>query len=149
MILNINGTKQDVPVSPNEDLLGVLRNTLDLTGTKYGCGEGGCGACMVLVDGKAGPSCVTPVSAVAGMEVTTIEGLENGNKLHAVQEAFLKTDPFQCSYCASGMIISAVALLKSNPSPTDEEIVTAMNRNICRCGTYQYILKAIKLAIKS
>jgi isoquinoline 1-oxidoreductase alpha subunit len=129
-----------------------------LTGSKYGCGEGACGACSVLVNGRLSRSCITPVNSVAGKEVTTIEGLEintplndavGHGKLHAVQEAFLTIDGFQCSYCASGMIISAVALLNSNPSPSEEAIVKAMNGNICRCGTYPYIIEAIKLASKS
>ena len=104
---------------------------------------------MVLVNGNPTPSCITPVNSVAGKEVTTIEGLGMDGKLHAVQQAFLAIDGFQCSYCASGMIMSAVALLKKNPSPSEEAIIQAMNRNICRCGTYPYIIKAIKLASKS
>jgi aerobic-type carbon monoxide dehydrogenase small subunit (CoxS/CutS family) len=149
MVLNINGRKYDVNVQPDAELLFVLRNDLDLTGTKYGCGEGACGACIVLINGKATRSCVTPVMAAAGKDITTIEGLENNGKLHPVQEAFLKADPFQCSYCASGMIMSSVALLKTNPSPTEDDILSAMNGNICRCGTYLNILKAIKLASNS
>ena len=149
MVLNINGTKHEVNVEPDSELLSVLRNDLDLTGSKYGCGEGACGACTVLVNGKATRSCITSVSSVAGKEITTIEGLEKSGKLHAVQEAFLKTDPFQCSYCASGMIMSATALLNTKPSPSEEEILTAMNGNICRCGTYLNIMRAIKLASKS
>ena len=146
MVLNVNGVKHEVTVDPDVELLYVLRNHLDLTGTKYGCGEGACGACTVLINGTPSPSCITPVSSVANKEVTTIEGLEKNGKLHAVQEAFLTTDAFQCSYCASGMIMSAVALLKNNPAPTDDAIIKAMNGNICRCGTYPYIVKAIKLA---
>ena len=149
MVLNVNGRKYDVNVQPDAELLFVLRNDLDLTGTKYGCGEGACGACIVLINGKATRSCVTPVRAAAGKDITTIEGLENNGKLHPVQEAFLKADPFQCSYCASGMIMSSVALLKTNPSPTEDDILSAMNGNICRCGTYPNILKAIKLASNS
>ena len=149
MVLNINGTKHDINVEPDSELLSVLRNDLDLTGSKYGCGEGACGACTVLVNGKATRSCITSVSSVAGKEIITIEGLEKDGKLHAVQEAFLKTDPFQCSYCASGMIMSATALLNNKPSPSEEEILTAMNGNICRCGTYLNIMRAIKLASKS
>jgi len=149
MVLNVNGVKYEVTVDPDVELLTVLRNNLDLTGSKYGCGEGACGACTVLINGKPVRSCITPVSSVAGKEITTIEGLEKEGKLHPVQEAFLTTDAFQCSYCASGMIMSAVALLKNNPAPTDDAIVKAMNGNICRCGTYPYIIKAIKLASKS
>jgi len=149
MVLNVNGVKYEVTVDPDVELLTVLRNNLDLTGSKYGCGEGACGACTVLINGKPVRSCITPVSSVAGKEITTIEGLEKEGKLHPVQEAFLTTDAFQCSYCASGMIMSVVALLKNNPAPTDDAIVKAMNGNICRCGTYPYIIKAIKLASKS
>jgi aerobic-type carbon monoxide dehydrogenase small subunit (CoxS/CutS family) len=146
MILNINGVRHELTLDPDMELLNVLRNNLDLTGTKYGCGEGVCGACTVLIDNKPTRSCITPVSAVAGKEIITIEGLEKNGKLHPVQDAFLKSDPFQCSYCASGMLMSAVALLKNNPSPGEEAIVQAMNGNICRCGTYPNIVKSIKLA---
>ena len=146
MVLTINGEKHEVAVDPDVELLSVLRNNLDLTGSKYGCGEGACGACTVLVNGKPVRSCTTSVSSVVGKEITTIEGLEKNGNLHPVQEAFLKADPFQCSYCASGMIMSAVALLKSNPSPTEDAIIKAMNGNICRCGTYPSIVKSIKLA---
>ncbi len=149
MVLNINGINREVTVEPDANLLSVLRNHLDLTGSKYGCGEGACGACMVLINGKPMPSCVTPVSMAAGKEIITIEGLEKNGKLHPVQQAFLTADPFQCSYCASGMIMSSVALIRSNPSPTEDEIVAGMNRNVCRCGTYLNIVKAIKLASKA
>jgi len=149
MILNINGERHEVSVDPDTGLLTVLRDWLGLTGSKYGCGEGACGACMVLINGNPSPSCITPVNSVIGKEVTTIEGLETDGKLHAVQEAFLAIDGFQCAYCASGMIMSAVALLTNNPSPSEDAIIKAMNRNICRCGTYPYIIKAIKLASKS
>ena len=148
MVLNVNGKKHDVAVDPGVELLSVLRNNLDLTGSKYGCGEGACGACTVLVDGKPTRSCITSVSSVAGKEIITIEGLETGGKLHPVQEAFLKSDPFQCSYCASGMIMSAVALLKANSSPSEDAVIKAMNGNICRCGTYPAILTAIQQASK-
>ena len=149
MILNVNGEKHEITVDPDVELLTVLRDNLDLTGSKYGCGEGACGACTVLINGKPTRSCITQVGSVTGKEVTTIEGLEKNGELHKVQEAFLSTDAFQCSYCASGMIMSAVALLESNPSPTEDAIVKAMEGNICRCGTYPYILKAIQLASKS
>src|SRR5712691_11341439 len=146
--LSVNGRDYTLDADPQTSLLTALRNHLDLTGSKYGCGEGACGACTVLVNRKPLRSCITPVSSVADKEVTTIEGLEKNGKLHAVQEAVLTTDAFQCSYCASGMIMSAVALLKNNPAPTEDAIVKAMNGNICRCGTYPYIVKAIKLASK-
>ncbi len=146
MIVNVNGKKHEVAVDPDVELLTVLRDYLDLTGSKYGCGEGACGACTVLINGKPARSCSTTVSAVADKEITTIEGLAKDGKLHPMQEAFLIADVFQCSYCASGMIMSAVALLKANPAPSEEAIVKAMDGNICRCGTYPYIVKAIKLA---
>jgi aerobic-type carbon monoxide dehydrogenase small subunit (CoxS/CutS family) len=146
MILEVNGIKHQITADPDVALLNVLRNQLDLTGSKYGCGEGACGACTVLISGKPVHSCITPISAVEGKEITTIEGLEKNGKLHAVQEAFLTTDVFQCSYCASGMIMSTVALLNSNPTPSEDAILRAMNGNICRCGTYPFIVKAIKLA---
>jgi aerobic-type carbon monoxide dehydrogenase small subunit (CoxS/CutS family) len=146
MVLNVNGVKHEVTVEPDVDLLTVLRDELDLTGSKYGCGEGVCGACTVLVNGRPSRSCITTVSAAVGKDIITIEGLEKDGKLHPVQQAFLATDPFQCSYCASGMIMSAVALLKTNPSPTEDAIINSMNGNICRCGTYLNIIKAIKLA---
>jgi aerobic-type carbon monoxide dehydrogenase small subunit (CoxS/CutS family) len=146
MVLDVNGVKHQITADPDVALLNVLRNHLDLTGSKYGCGEGACGACTVLINGKPAHSCITPISAAEGKEITTIEGLEKNGKLHAVQEAFLTTDAFQCSYCASGMIMSAVALLNSNPSPSEAAILQAMNGNICRCGTYPFIVKAIKLA---
>jgi len=149
MVLNVNGLKREVIVDPDVALLTVLRDHLDLTGSKYGCGEGACGACTVLINDNPTRSCITPVGNAANKEVTTIEGLEKNGKLHPVQEAFLKTDAFQCSYCASGMIMSVAALLKKNNNPTEDAIIKAMNGNICRCGTYPYILNAIKLATKS
>ena len=149
MFLNVNGVKREVTVDPDVALLTVLRDYLDLTGSKYGCGEGACGACTVLINGNPARSCTTPVGTATNKEIITIEGLEENGKLHAVQEAFLTTDAFQCSYCAPGMIMAAAALLKKNPKPTEDAIVKAMNGNICRCGTYPYILKAIQLAAKS
>jgi aerobic-type carbon monoxide dehydrogenase small subunit (CoxS/CutS family) len=149
MILNVNGVKREVNADPDVALLTVLRDHLDLTGSKYGCGEGACGACTVLINDNPTRSCITPVGNATNKEIITIEGLEKNGKLHPVQEAFLKTDAFQCSYCASGMIMSVAALLKKNNDPTDDAIIKAMNGNICRCGTYPYILKAIKLAAKS
>jgi aerobic-type carbon monoxide dehydrogenase small subunit (CoxS/CutS family) len=149
MVLNVNGEKHEITVEPDVALLTVLRDHLDLTGSKYGCGEGACGACTVLINGNTTRSCITPVSSVADKEITTIEGLEKNGKLAAVQEAFMTTDVFQCSYCASGMIMAAAALLKKNPAPSEEAVVKAMNGNICRCGTYPYIVAAIKLASTS
>jgi len=149
MVLHVNGAKHEITVGPDVPLLTVLREHLNLTGSKYGCGEGACGACTVLINGNTVHSCITPVSGTASKEIITIEGLEKNEKLAALQQAFLTTDVFQCSYCASGMIMAAAALLKKNPSPSEEAIVQGMNGNICRCGTYPYIIKAIMLASSS
>jgi len=148
MVLHINGVKHEVNTEGDLPLLQVLRDHIGLTGSKYGCGEGACGACTVLVNGNPTRSCITPVSMVSNKEITTIEGLEKNGRLHPVQEAFLAIDGFQCSYCAPGMIMSAVALLKNNPSPSEEAIIRAMDGNICRCGTYPYIVQAIQQAAK-
>lgn len=144
--LTVNGKKLTVAVDSQTSLLSVLRNDLDLTGTKYGCGEAQCGACTVLVDGVQTRSCVTPVGRVANKKITTIEGLEKDGQLHPVQEAFLKADAMQCGYCTPGMIMSSVALLNKNAKPSREEIVRHMDRNVCRCGTYLRIIAAIQLA---
>lgn len=144
----VNGKQQRITAPPDEPLLWVLRDHLQLTGTKYGCGEGQCGACTVLLEGKSVRSCLTPVVAAAGKHVVTVEGLEQNGALHPVQQAFLREEAFQCGYCTSGMILSAVALLGGNRNPTDDEIVHAMSGNICRCGTYQRIRAAIKEAAK-
>ena len=149
MTLNVNGARHEISVDPDLELLTVLRNNLELTGTKYGCGEGACGACTVLINGHATRSCITSVSSVGDKEITTIEGLEKNGNLHKIQLAFLTIDAFQCSYCASGMIMSAVSLLDRNPNPSEDAIVKAMNGNICRCGTYPYIVKAIQQISKS
>lgn len=146
MELQVNGKRYSVSAGSGTSLLFVLRDELDLTGSKYGCGEGQCGACTVLVDGKAVRSCRLPLSAAQGKQVITIEGLESNGQLHPVQEAFLNVDVFQCGYCAPGMIMAAVALLETNPRPTEEEIINHMNGNICRCGTYPRIVRAIKEA---
>src|SRR5688500_1150932 len=148
MVLTVNGVKREVTVDPDVALLTVLRDYLDLTGSKYGCGEGVCGSCTVLINGNPAQSCITPVGTATNKEIITIEGLEQNGKLHPVQEAFLATDAFQCSYCAPGMIMTAVAMLEKSPQPTEDAIVKAMNGNICRCGTYPYILKAIQQAAK-
>jgi len=145
--LVVNGSQHQVDVPPDEPLLYVLRNRLELTGTKYGCGEGQCGACTVLLDGNPVRSCITPASAATGKKITTIEGLANGEHLDPVQQAFLEAEAFQCGYCTPGMILSAVALLrKSKTKLTDKEIIAHMNGNICRCGTYGRILEAIHAA---
>ena len=147
--LTINGRRLSVNVEPDVPLLSVLRDQLDLTGTKYGCGEGRCGACSVIIDGKATRSCVTPVRNVANKNVTTIEGLAQDGKLHPLQEAFIKADAMQCAFCTSGMIVAASALLNQNPHPTREQIVTSMNGNVCRCGVYKRIVEAIQMAGES
>jgi isoquinoline 1-oxidoreductase subunit alpha len=144
--LNVNGKKMTVDVDATTSLLTVLRNDLHLTGSKYGCGEGQCGACTVLLDGQSARSCITPVARAAGKQITTIEGLERDGKLHPLQEAFIKTDAMQCAYCTSGMIIAAAGLLKKNAKPSRDEIIEGMNGNICRCGTYQRIIEAIQIA---
>lgn len=144
--LAINGRSYNVDVDPQTSLLTVLRDHLDLTGSKYGCGEGQCGACTVLIDGKAQRSCITKVGPVAEKQITTIEGLARGDQLHPVQQAFLDVGAMQCAYCTSGMIMSAVALLGQNPRPRENEIVEFMDGNICRCGTYARIIRAIQKA---
>lgn len=144
MELNINNKSYTVKAEDDESLLTVLRDHLDLTGSKYGCGEGSCGACTVLIDGNVARSCITKVSQSVGKKITTIEGLEKDGKLHPVQTAFLNADVFQCAYCAPGMVMSAVALLQKSASPSAEQIVQSMQGNICRCGTYTRIIRAIQ-----
>ena len=138
--LLVNGARRRIDADADRTLLSVLRDDLDLTGTKYGCGEGQCAACTVLVDGVATKSCITKVGAVAGKHIVTIEGLAPEGKLHPVQEAFLDADALQCGYCTPGMILGAVALLRRTPNPSEAEIVTGMNGHICRCGTYPRIV---------
>jgi aerobic carbon-monoxide dehydrogenase small subunit len=140
----LNGKSSSVTTDPTRTLLEVLREDLHLTGTKYGCGEAQCGACSVLVEGKRVFSCRTAVQAVAGKTVTTIEGLAEGDKLHPVQEAFLEEGAYQCGYCIAGMIVNTVAMLKENPTPSEEEIRVGMHKNICRCCGYPKILAAIR-----
>jgi aerobic-type carbon monoxide dehydrogenase small subunit (CoxS/CutS family) len=147
--LRINGANVRVSAQGEHLLLGVLRDELGLTGAKYGCGEGRCGACTVLVDGEPVRSRITKVSAVAANEITTIEGLEKDGKLHPLQEAFLEIGAMQCGYCTCGMIMSGVGLLRKNPQPTPEEVTEHMNGNICRCGTYPRIFAALAMAAKS
>jgi len=147
--LFINGDSHTVNADPQTSLLAVLREHLDLTGTKYGCGEGQCGACTVLIDGKPLRSCITRAGSVSGKQITTVEGLASGEHLHPVQEAFLEEDAMQCAYCTSGMIMSAVGLLKRNPEPTRSQIVDAMDGNVCRCGTYSRIIRAVQRASRS
>jgi aerobic-type carbon monoxide dehydrogenase small subunit (CoxS/CutS family) len=144
--LQINGRLREVTADRERSLLSVLRDDLLLAGCKYGCGEGECGACTVLIDGKAVRSCITPLAECAGKRITTIEGLEQNGKLHPVQTAFLEAGAMQCGYCTSGMIMSGVALLADRPQPTREEVVTGMNGNVCRCGTYARIIAALQRA---
>jgi len=147
--IKVNGTVRQIDANVQWTLLSVLRDQLDLTGTKYGCGEGQCGACTVLIDGVAKRSCRTQIGLVGDAEVTTIEGLAVGDHLHPLQQAFLDEAAMQCAYCTSGMIMSAAALLNSNHSPTSNDIQQAMEGNICRCGTYPRILSAIQKAAKA
>jgi len=142
----VNGKARAVTSDPERPLLEVLREDLGLTGTKYGCGEGQCRACTVLLDGRPAVSCVTPVRAAAGKSITTIEGLAVDGRLHRVQQAFLEEGAMQCGYCTPGMILSAVALLERNPRPTETQIVEGMNGNLCRCCGYPRIVAAVRRA---
>jgi aerobic-type carbon monoxide dehydrogenase small subunit (CoxS/CutS family) len=144
--LIVNGSRHRVDAGADESLLAVLRERLDLTGTKYGCGEGQCGACTVLVDERPVRSCLTPAAEAAGKAVTTIEGLEENGRLHPLQEAFIEKDAMQCGYCTPGMIVEAAALLKRSPNPDDAEIARAMEGHVCRCCTYPRIVAAIREA---
>ena len=146
MHLRVNDESHEVTVDAERTLLSVLRYELGLTGTKYGCGEGNCGACTVLIDGEATRSCITPVASAGGREVTTIEGLSKGDELHPVQAAFVEHTAFQCAYCTPGFIMSSAALLERNPTPSDEQIRSALSGHICRCGAYVRILQAVKSA---
>ncbi len=145
LTLRVNGVEHEVTVDGSRSLLSVLRTELGMTGTKYGCGAGECGACTVMMDDQAVRSCVLPVSATQGRSITTIEGLGAG-KLHPVQEAFLEVQAFQCGYCTPGQVMNAAALLRRNPSPSESDIRTAMSGNLCRCATYQRIIRAVQLA---
>jgi aerobic-type carbon monoxide dehydrogenase small subunit (CoxS/CutS family) len=146
--LHVNGSRRRLDADAGRTLLSVLRDDLDLTGCKYGCGEGRCGACTVLVDGRATRSCTTPVGAARGKKIQTIEGLAGAGKLHPLQEAFLEAGALQCGYCTPGMILSALSLLRREPEPSREEIVRAMGGNICRCGVYGRIATAIEKAAR-
>jgi len=146
--LTVNGTPHTVDVDPATPLLYVLRNDLNLQGPRFGCGLGQCGACTVIIKGEAVRSCVRPVSTVAGASITTLEGVAQNGKLHPVQQAFLETEAFQCGYCTSGMIVACVALLKANAKPTDAQIVESLAGNVCRCGTHNRIVAAVKSASK-
>ena len=144
--LRINGESHDVDGAAGDSLLSVLRYELGFTGSKYGCGEGQCGACTVLVDGAATRSCTARLETLAGKAITTIEALASTGSLHPIQQAFLDVEAFQCGYCTSGMVMAAAGLLAANPSPTATDVATALDRNICRCGTFPRIVKAVQLA---
>jgi aerobic-type carbon monoxide dehydrogenase small subunit (CoxS/CutS family) len=144
--LRVNGRAHQVDGEPGDSLLSVLRYELGLTGSKFGCGEGHCGACTVLVDNQATRSCVARLAAVAGKQITTIESLADGDRLHPVQTAFLEAEAFQCGYCTPGMVMAVVSLLRTNPDPSEQDIARVMDRSVCRCGTYPRIVKAIRLA---
>jgi len=146
--IEVNGQQYPVHYPPDTPLLSVLRDELRLTGTKYGCGEGQCGACTVLLGGAPRRSCQIPVSAAAGKPVTTIEGLEKDGRLHPVQQAFLDAGAFQCAYCTSGMIMSSVGLLQSNANPTQAEVVQFLQGNVCRCGTHPRVMEAVRHVAK-
>lgn len=146
MDLIVNGTRTRVAVDPDRPLLFVLRNELGLTGAKYGCGEGQCGACTVLIGGVPQRSCITPAGDAAGKQITTIEGLADAKRLHPVQESFIQCDAMQCGYCTPGMILESVALLRKKSTPSEAEIKQALEGHICRCGAYNKILAAVRLA---
>jgi aerobic-type carbon monoxide dehydrogenase small subunit (CoxS/CutS family) len=146
MELVVNAKHYRLEVHPDRKLLWVLRDDLNLTGSKYGCGEGQCGACTVLIDGAAVRSCITRVESVAGKPITTIEGLAQNGHLHPLQEAFIQADAMQCGYCTPGMIVSGAGLLRKNPHPSEAEIRRAMEGNVCRCGTYPRIVAAVQMA---
>jgi aerobic-type carbon monoxide dehydrogenase small subunit (CoxS/CutS family) len=142
----VNGRTHEVEGDAGDSLLSVLRNDLGLTGSKYGCGEGHCGACTILVDNQLARSCTIRLAALGGKAVSTIEGIASADRLHPVQDAFLETEAFQCGYCTPGMVMATIALLRGHPDPTDDDIARFMARNVCRCGTYPRIAQAIKLA---
>jgi aerobic-type carbon monoxide dehydrogenase small subunit (CoxS/CutS family) len=144
----LNGKKTEITTEPNQTLLWVLRNQLGLTGTKYGCGTGFCGACTVLINKEPSRSCSLPVSDVAGKDVITIEGLARGGKLHPVQQAFVDHDALQCGYCTPGMILTAAGMLMKNPSPTRQQIIDGLEDNLCRCGAHTRIIDAVETAAR-
>lgn len=148
MELVINEKTHRADIDPERMLLWVLRDQFDLTGSKYGCGEGQCGACTVLVDGIPIRSCITPVKAVTGKAITTIEGLARKGQLHPVQKAFIQADAMQCGYCTPGMILASVGLLKRSPNPAESVIRRGLQGNVCRCGTYPRIVEAVRMAAK-
>ena len=144
--LRVNGRTHEVQGEPGDSLLSVLRYELGLTGSKFGCGEGYCGACTVLVDDQVTRSCTARLAAVAGKPITTIEAVASGDRLHPVQQAFLEAEAFQCGYCTPGMVMATIGLLRTKPDPTEQDIAKFMDRNVCRCGTYPRTVRAIRLA---
>jgi nicotinate dehydrogenase subunit A len=149
LALTVNGTRREVDVAPNLSLLSILRDDLGLTGTRYGCGRGQCGACYVIADGRAVASCLLTVDQATRMEITTVEGLAEGNTLSPVQEAFAELDAMQCGYCTSGMLISATALLARDPRPDETQIRDALAGNLCRCGVYGRAVRAVLVAAEA
>jgi nicotinate dehydrogenase subunit A len=146
--LEVNGKRHGVSAAPDTPLLYVLRNDLGLVGSRFGCGTGQCGACFVLVEGKAVPSCDTPLWSVAGKKVTTVEGLGQGGELHPVQKALLAEQAGQCAYCSSGIAVSAAALLPTNKDPSESQVRAALDRNLCRCGVHNRVVRAVLRAAK-
>jgi aerobic-type carbon monoxide dehydrogenase small subunit (CoxS/CutS family) len=146
--IRVNGALHGIDAEPGDSLLTILHDDLGFTGTKYGCGEGQCGACTVLLDGQAVRSCVTRIGTVGTRSVTTIEGLAAGGTLHPVQAAFLEVEAFQCGYCTAGMVMATVGLLKNAPNPSDADVARLLDRNVCRCGTYPRIIQAVRLAAR-
>ena len=145
-VLRVNGRNREVDAEPGDSLLSILRGDFGLIGSRFGCGEGQCGACTVLLDGAGARSCVTRVGSVGAKAITTIEALAQGDRLHPVQQAFLEVEAFQCGYCTSGMVMAAVGLLRTHPNPSEPDIARLMDRSVCRCGTYPRIVKAVRLA---
>jgi nicotinate dehydrogenase subunit A len=144
--LRVNGRSHQIEAEPDDNLLSILRYDLGLTGSKYGCGEGQCGACTVHLDGQPVRSCVTRIGSIGAKPITTIEGLAEGDRLHPVQEAFIEAEAFQCGYCTPGMVMAAVSLLRTTPNPSEQDVARLLDRNLCRCGTYSRIVSAVRLA---
>jgi aerobic-type carbon monoxide dehydrogenase small subunit (CoxS/CutS family) len=148
-VLRVNGREHRVTGEAGDSLLSVLRDDLNLTGSKFGCGEGFCGACTVLIGGQATRSCVARLGSAAGQDITTIEGVGDPGKLHPVQQSFIDAEAFQCGYCTPGMVMATIGLLRTRPAPTDADIARLLDRNVCRCGTFPRIVKAIQAAAKN
>jgi aerobic-type carbon monoxide dehydrogenase small subunit (CoxS/CutS family) len=145
-VLRVNGRDREVDAEPGDNLLSILRYDFGLTGSRFGCGEGQCGACTVLLDGAGARSCVTRVASVGSKAITTIEALAEGDRLHPIQQAFLEAEAFQCGYCTSGMIMATAGLLRTNPNPSEQDVQRLLDGNVCRCGTYPRIVRAVRLA---